>query len=99
MTRLRDFAIILISAELFVLALLPLVLLGGLVYGVWWLRRPRHLPSWLKIAQAYLGMGQAYVELAMAAAVKPILLASAMSARVQRWLGAGTTSQRGGNER
>jgi hypothetical protein len=88
MNLLRDFSLILLAAEAFVLALVPLMLLGGLVYGLWWLQRHENLPSWLKLAQAYLALGRAYVELAMRAVVGPIMLAHSILATVQRWLGA-----------
>jgi hypothetical protein len=97
MTVLRDFALILLTAEAFVLALVPLVLLGGLVYGSWWLRRHENLPSWLRLAQSYVALGQAYVELAMAAIVRPILLVNSILATVRRWVGA--SAEVGGSDR
>ncbi len=88
MTTIRDFSLILLAVEAFVLALMPLALFGGLVYGLWWLQRHENLPSWLKLAQAYLALGQAYVELAMRAVVRPFLLIHSILATVQGWLGA-----------
>ena len=46
----RDIAIIIIAIEMFVFALVPIILLGALVYGAGWLRRHENLPSWLKLA-------------------------------------------------
>ncbi|MFQ6100568.1 MAG: hypothetical protein ACE5OS_04960 [Anaerolineae bacterium] len=88
MATLRDLSLILLAAEAFVLALVPLALLGGLVYGLWWLQRHENLPGWLKIAQAYLASGRAYVELAMRAVVRPILLLHSILATARHWLGA-----------
>jgi hypothetical protein len=88
MATLRDLSLILLAAEAFVLALVPLVLLGGLVYGLWWLHRHENLPSWLRLAQAYLALGRAYVELAMRAVIRPILLVHSILGTVQGWLGA-----------
>jgi hypothetical protein len=97
MTVLRDLSIILLAIEAFVLAMVPLTLLGGLVYGLWWLRRHENLPSWLHLAQTYLDLGKSYVELAMAAVVRPIFLASSVVQAIQRWLDAIATFARGGN--
>lgn len=98
MATLRNLSLILLAVEAFVMALVPLALLGGLVYGTWWLRRHENLPSWLKLAQAYLAMGRAYVELAMRAIVRPILLIHSMLATVRGWLGAIAMLQRGGDK-
>jgi len=95
MTTLRDFSLILLAIEMFILALVPLVLFGGLVYGLWWLQRRENLPSWLKVAQAYLAMGRAYVELAMQTVVRPILLVHSVLATVQGWFGAITKFAKG----
>jgi len=86
MTVLSNLSIILLAAEAFVIALVPLILCGGLVYGLWWLQRHENLPSWLKLAQAYLELGRAYVEMAMRAVVKPVLLVHSTVATVQNWL-------------
>jgi len=88
MTTLRDLSLILLAVEAFALALALLVLLGGAVYGLWHLQRHENLPSWLKVAQAYLALGRAYVELAMRAIIRPILLVHSLLATVQGWLGA-----------
>lgn len=83
----RDLSIMLLAAAGFVLALIPLALFGGLVYGLWWLQRHENLPSWLKVAQAYVDLGRAYVELAMKVVARPVLLARAVLATVQAWFG------------
>jgi hypothetical protein len=88
MATLRDLSLILLAVEAFVMALVPLALLGGLVYGLWWLHRHENLPTWLQLAQAYLSVGRAYVELAMRAVIRPILLVHSFLATVQGWLGA-----------
>lgn len=88
MTTLRDLSLILLAGGAFVLALVPLALLGGAVYGMWYLQRHENLPSWLRLAQAYLALGRAYVELAMRAVIRPILLVHSILATVQGWLGA-----------
>ena len=95
MATLRDVALILLAVEAFALALIPLVLLGGLVYGMAWLQRHENLPSWLKVVQAYVSLVQAYVQLVMAFLVKPILVIHKTLATVQRWLGMG--ARMGGN--
>lgn len=83
---LRDLSLILLAVESFILALIPLALCGGLVYGLWWLRRRENLPRWLQLAQAYLTLARAYVELAMAVVVKPILALNSALATAQGWL-------------
>jgi hypothetical protein len=88
MPILRDLSLILLAAVGSVMALVPLALLGGLVYGLWWLRRHENLPGWLHLAQAYLSLGQAYVELATRSVVRPILQVHSFLATVRRWLGA-----------
>jgi len=88
MSLLRDLSLILLAGGAFVLALVPLALLGGAVYGMWYLQRHENLPSWLRLAQAYLALGRAYVELAMRAVIRPILLVHSILAVVQGWLGA-----------
>jgi hypothetical protein len=87
MTTLRDLSLILLAVEAFVVALVPLALLGGAVYGLWQLQRHHNLPSWLKLAQAYLALGRAYVGLAMRAVIRPILWIHSVLATVQGWLG------------
>jgi len=88
MSLLSNLSLILLAAEAFILALVPLILFGGLVYGLWWLRRGENLPRWIKLAQAYLAQGQYYVEMAMRAVVRPILLIHSVAATIQNWLGA-----------
>jgi hypothetical protein len=86
MSLLRDLALILLAIEGFILALVPLVLFGGLVYGMWWLRRHENLPSWLHLAQSYLELGRSYVDLGMALVVRPIFAVNAFVAKVQTWV-------------
>jgi hypothetical protein len=86
MAILRDLSIILIAIEAFVIALMPLIVLGALIYGLWWLRRHENLPRWLKMARAYESLGQAYVELAAAYVVRPFLFVHSALATAQRWL-------------
>ncbi len=97
MNLLRDLSIILLAIEAFILALVPLVLFGGLVYGLWQLLKHENLPSWFKIAQAYLELGRAYVELAMAAIVRPILWVNSTLATVQGWFNGVAKLFKGGN--
>jgi hypothetical protein len=96
MVTLRDLSIILLAVEAFVVALVALALLGGVVYALWQLHRHQNLPSWLKLAQAYLALGQAYVELVTRAVVRPILQVHSFLATVQGWLGA--IAKLGGNK-
>ncbi len=88
MNLLRDLSLILLAGGAFVMALVPLVLFGGAVYGLWYLQRHENLPTWLKVAQAYLALGRAYVELAMRAVVRPIMLIHSILATIQGWLSA-----------
>ncbi len=88
MAIIRDLAIILLAVEAFIVVLIPLACVGGLVYGMGWLLRRDHLPAWIQVAQAYLALGRAYVELAMAAIVKPILMLHSVLAHVRGLLSA-----------
>lgn len=88
MTVLRDLSLILLAGEAFVMALVPLALLGGAVYGLWRLRRHENLPSWLRLAQAYLALVRSYIEQAMRAVVRPILRVHSFLAAVRGWLDA-----------
>jgi hypothetical protein len=86
MAVLRDLSIILLAVAMFAMALVPLAVFGGLVYGLGWLGRHEHLPSWLRLAQAYVTLGRAYVERAMRAVVSPIMAVHSIMATVQGWL-------------
>lgn len=88
MGLLGDLSLILLAVEAVVIALVPLVLFGGLVYGLWWLQRHENLPSWLRVAQAYLTLSQAYVERAMQTVARPFFLTHSMLATVRGWLAA-----------
>jgi hypothetical protein len=94
MNWIRDLAVVLLAVEAFFIALVPLALLGGLVYGLWWLLRHENLPSWLRVVQAYLSLAQAYIELAMQTLTSPILRVHATLATVRRWLGKKSTGGR-----
>ena len=87
LTVLRDVSLILLAAEAFLLALVPLLLFGGLSYGLFWLMRHERLPSWLGLTRAYVGLGKAYVELFTVAATRPIMAVHAALATVWGWLG------------
>jgi hypothetical protein len=91
MVTLRDLSLILLACGAFVVALVPLALLGGAVYGLWRLRQHQNLPSWLRLTQAYLALGRAYVESAMQAVVKPVFWVHSVLATAQRWLRAIST--------
>ena len=95
MAVVRDISLMLLIFVASVLALVPLALLGGVVYGLGWLRRRENLPSWLRLAQAYMMLGQGYVELAMATVVRPILFVHSVLATLRGWLG--TTAESGGD--
>ncbi|HET91031.1 MAG TPA: hypothetical protein ENN99_09890 [Chloroflexi bacterium] len=88
MTVLSNLSLILLAVEAFVVALIPLVLCGGLVYGLWWLQRHENLPTWLQLARAYLSLALAYVEMGMALVARPILSVHSNLATAQGWLGA-----------
>lgn len=86
MPIIRDIALILLAAEAFVLGLLPLTILGALIYGLTWVRRHENLPGWLRSAQVYLGIAGSYADAVCAAIVRPVLLIHAVLARVSSWL-------------
>lgn len=86
MNVLRDAAMILLAAEAFFCALIPLAVSGGVVYGVWWLRRHRNLPTWLRTGREYVILGLSYVELAMDVVTKPIFAVSRVLATVRGWV-------------
>ena len=86
MNWIRNLALILLAAEAFVGALVPLVLFGGLVYGMWWLQRHENLPTWLQLIRAYVSLAQSYVELAMQIVVKPVVRVNDTLATAQGWL-------------
>jgi hypothetical protein len=86
MSLLRDLSLILLAVIAFALALVPVVLLGGLAYGLWRLQRHENLPTWLGVAHSYLKLVLAYVELAMATAVRPIVIVYSIQSRVAGWL-------------
>ncbi|NLE45037.1 MAG: hypothetical protein GX620_09980 [Chloroflexi bacterium] len=86
MDVLRDVAVILLAVETLILALVPLALVGGVVYAVYWLLRRENLPSWLKLLHAYLDLARGYVELLMALIIRPIVVVNSTLATVRGWL-------------
>ena len=96
MSWIRDLSLILLAVEAFFVALVPLVLFGGLVYGLWWLHRHENLPTWLRVAQAYVSLVQAYVELAMRIVARPILRVHAILATVRGLFGGIAKLAKGG---
>jgi Na+(H+)/acetate symporter ActP len=85
MNVLRDISVILLAAQAFFFALIPLAFFGALVYGVWWLRMHRNVPTWLSAARAYLGIGLSYVEMAMQAVAQPVIVAHRTAAKLEGW--------------
>jgi len=85
MNVLRDISVILLAAEAFLFALIPLAFFGALVYGVWWLRMHRNMPSWLTALRTYLGLGLSYVETGMDALAKPVIAVHKAAATVEGW--------------
>ena len=83
MAILRDLSVIFLSGGLFLAALVPLVVLGALVYGLGWLMRRDHLPAWIKVVQAYLSLARAYVERAMAMIAQPVIAIGGLFARIE----------------
>ncbi len=86
MNWIRNLALILLAAEAFIAALVPLALFGGLVYGMWWLQRHENLPTWLQLIRVYLSSAQSYVELAMQMIIKPVVQVNAILPTIQGWL-------------
>ena len=95
MAVLRDLSIILLAVAMFAMALVPLAVFGGLVYGLGWLGRHEHLPGWLRLARAYVGLGRAYVERAMRVVASPVMAVHSTVATVRGWLHA--IAKLGGN--
>ena len=96
MNVLRDISVILLAAEAFFFALIPLAFFGALVYGVWWLRMHRNMPTWLSTARTYLGLGLSYVETAMDTVSKPVIVAHRAAASVEGWSRALTRGRESG---
>ncbi len=90
MNWLRDLSLVILVMEIFVAALLPLIVCGGLVYGLWWLFRHENLPTWIRIVQAYLALGLAYVQLVMQTIARPVFAVHTAIARAQGMMGAVT---------
>ena len=85
MNVLRDLSVILLAAQAFLFALVPLALFGGLVYGVWWLRMHRNLPNWLRKVRGYVTLGLSFVDRAMDALAKPVIAVHAAFATLEGW--------------
>jgi Na+(H+)/acetate symporter ActP len=83
---LRDVSVIFLAVEAFVFALIPLALFGALVYGVWWLRMHRNLPTWLSKTRGYVTLGLSYVDQAMDVLAKPVIAAHAAFATLEGWV-------------
>lgn len=86
MNVLRDISVILLAAEAFVFTLIPLAVFGGLVYGVWRLRRHGNLPTWLRRVRGYVTLGLSYVELAMDVVARPVVVAHKAAATLEGWM-------------
>ena len=86
MSVLRDVSVILLAVEAFVLVFVPLAIFGGLVYGLWWLRRHENLPSWLKIMRAFFDRACQVIETGMSTVVRPIFAIHSAVATVKGWL-------------
>lgn len=80
---LRDFAVILLVIETFVLLLVPAALVGGAAYGVMQLRRK--LPPVFAQARKYVGLFKFYVERACASIVAPAMATHARTAQARGW--------------
>lgn len=73
----RDIALIFLTLQGFVMALVPLALIGGLAYGVYRLRLLAE--EYLKLAHGYVQLAQDYVEKACAAVANPLIQVHAKS--------------------
>ncbi|MBN1874464.1 MAG: hypothetical protein JXA33_09565 [Anaerolineae bacterium] len=67
----RDIALIFLSLEAFVVALVPLAIFAGLAYGVYWLKL--RIRTGLQIAQGYAQEVYEYVERASKAVAEPFI--------------------------
>jgi hypothetical protein len=85
MAILRDISIILLVIIAMLLAMVPLLLIGSLVYGLGWLQRHENLPTWLGLVRAYVGLAQAYVDLGMAAVARPVIAVNSARAAFLGW--------------
>jgi len=83
---LRDISVILLAFLTFVVMLVPLVVFGGLTYGVWTLLRHRNLPTWLRVGREYLLMGLSTINLAMEAVARPVFKVREAAANVEGWI-------------
>lgn len=67
----RDIALIFLSLEALAIALIPLVLLSALAYGIY--RLQKLAKQYLKLGQVYAQKAHAYVEKASRAVVDPFI--------------------------
>ncbi|MBN1250010.1 MAG: hypothetical protein JXC32_20265 [Anaerolineae bacterium] len=67
----RDIALIFLSLEALVVALVPLVIVGGLAYGVY--RLTQLVRVYLQLAQGYAQKAHDYVERASAVVAEPFI--------------------------
>jgi predicted ABC-type exoprotein transport system permease subunit len=67
----RDIALIFLSMEALVVALIPLALLSALAYGIY--RLQKSAKQYLKLGQVYAQKAHAYVEKASRAVVDPLI--------------------------
>ncbi len=83
MSMLRDISVIILAAGAFVFTLIPLVVSGAVVYGVWRLLRHRNLPTWLLKGREVVTAGLSYVEVGMDAVSRPIFAVQTALATVR----------------
>lgn len=83
---LRELSVILLAAQAFFCALIPLAISAGIVYGVWWLRRDRNLPTWLRTGREYFATGLSYVNRAMDGVTRPFFAVSKLVATLEAWI-------------
>lgn len=76
----RDIALIFLSLEALVIALVPLAILSGLAYGVYKLAQLAR--TYLQLAQVYAQKAYDYVEQASTAVAEPFIRVHAAASRV-----------------
>ncbi len=75
----RDIALIFLSLEALVVALVPLVILSGLAYGVY--RLHRLAKTYLQKAQGYAQQAHDYVERTSQTVARPVIRAHAVGSQ------------------
>jgi len=83
---LRDISMILLAVEALTVMLVPAVFIGGLVYGLWWLLRYEHVPTWLRVGRTYFCQACVYVEKGMNGFVRATCAIHSAVAAVRAWL-------------